>query len=69
MGSWDRMLLPLPFARVLCAFGEPIQVPRDADAAAVEALRRRLEETLHHLTEDLDRRLGIAEPGVRGRPA
>jgi len=67
LGSWDRMLLPLPFARVLCAFGEPILVPRDAADATVEMLRKRLEETLHRMTEELDRRLGLAEPGVGSR--
>lgn len=59
-GSWDRMLLPLPFARVLCAYGEPIVVPRDADDAVLEACRTRLEESLHRLTDDLDHRLGVA---------
>ncbi len=25
--SWDRSLVPLPFARVVCAFGEPLAAP------------------------------------------
>jgi len=28
-GSWDRTLLPLPFARVRVRYGEPIRVPPD----------------------------------------
>ncbi len=32
--SWDRFILPRPFSRAACFFGEPIPVPRDADAAA-----------------------------------
>ena len=59
LGSWDRMLLPLPFARVLCAYGEPIVVPRHGGEAELEACRVRLEQSLHRLTEDLDRRLGV----------
>lgn len=59
LGSWDRMLLPLPFARVLCAYGEPIVVPRHGGEAELEACRVRLERSLHRLTEDLDRRLGV----------
>jgi lysophospholipid acyltransferase (LPLAT)-like uncharacterized protein len=63
-GSWDRMVLPLPFARVLCAYGEPIHVPRDADAATQEALRVLLDASLNGLTAGLDRRLGLTAPEV-----
>ena len=28
LGGWDRMMLPLPGARVVCVVGEPIEVPR-----------------------------------------
>lgn len=58
-GSWDRMLLPLPFARVVCAYGDPIPVPHDADDAALEACRSRLERALTQLTAEADRRLGV----------
>lgn len=64
LGSWDRMLLPLPFARVLCAYGEPIVCPRDADVATQEALRVRLDTTLQRMTEELDRRLGLPPDGL-----
>src|SRR5262249_51160397 len=39
--SWDRTLLPRPFARVRIVFGEPFPVPEDASAAALESLRER----------------------------
>ena len=48
-GSWDRTALPLPFARVRIVFGESLEVPRDASADALEALRARLESELHRL--------------------
>lgn len=67
VGSWDRMLLPLPFARVICAYGEPLSVPRDADEATLEESRVRLEARLHQLTEALDRRLGVADSGEKPR--
>jgi lysophospholipid acyltransferase (LPLAT)-like uncharacterized protein len=38
-GSWDRAIVPLPFARMVFAFGPAMHVPPDADAATVEALR------------------------------
>lgn len=48
-GSWDRTLLPLPFARVRIVFGEPVQVPRDAEGEALETCRARLESELKRL--------------------
>lgn len=59
LGSWDRMLLPLPFARVLCAFGTPLYVPRRAGDEELEACRVQLEASLNRLTQDLDQRLGV----------
>jgi len=46
LGSWDRTQIPKPFTRVAMAIRQPIYVPRDADAAALEACRRELEAAL-----------------------
>lgn len=35
--SWDQTIVPLPFSRIAFAFAEPLFVPADADAAAIEA--------------------------------
>lgn len=59
MRSWDRYLIPLPFARALMMFGEPIYVPENADDATVEALRQRLETEMRRLQDESDRRLGM----------
>jgi lysophospholipid acyltransferase (LPLAT)-like uncharacterized protein len=48
-GSWDRTVLPLPFARVRLVYGEPIAVPADADEAREEELRRQLDRALSEL--------------------
>lgn len=53
-GSWDRMLLPLPFARVVCYFGESVAVERDADPEKREAARLELEAKLEQLTRAAD---------------
>lgn len=53
--SWDETILPLPFARVSCRYGEPIAVARDADEEAEEARRRDLDAALNQLTDELDR--------------
>lgn len=55
--SWDRTLLPMPFARVVCCFGDPIAVPRDADLEREERLRRELDEELIRLTDAAAARL------------
>jgi lysophospholipid acyltransferase (LPLAT)-like uncharacterized protein len=44
--SWDRMRLPLPFARLVLDYGEPLVVARDASEAEAEAARRELEARL-----------------------
>jgi lysophospholipid acyltransferase (LPLAT)-like uncharacterized protein len=41
--SWDRFEIPLPGARVLVLYGEPVIVPPRADRVEMEACRRRLE--------------------------
>ena len=41
--TWDAMLVPKPFSKVVVRYGDPFQVPGDADE---EAFRIRLEGTL-----------------------
>lgn len=57
LGSWDRLLAPAPFARLVYVIGAPIH-PR-ADETA-EDLRRRVEDALNAVTAEADRRAGRA---------
>ena len=52
-------LLPYPFGRGLFLYGDPLRVPRDADAAAQERARLELEIRLDTLTDAADRELGL----------
>lgn len=52
--GWDRFMVPRPFARIHIVYGEPIPVPRAADAATVESLTRQAEAALNHLTAVAD---------------
>ena len=56
--KWDRFVLPLPFARGVWLWGDPIEVPKTLDAAGLEAKRLELEAALNALTEEADRRMG-----------
>ena len=56
--SWDRSLVPLPFARVVCAYGEPIPPDEVADKKAGERVyAARVEERLSALHAEADARL------------
>ncbi|MEQ1719359.1 MAG: glycosyltransferase N-terminal domain-containing protein [Hyphomicrobium sp.] len=44
--TWSRMTVNLPYSKLAFAGGEPIFVPRDADAAALEGFRLQLETSL-----------------------
>lgn len=37
LNSWDRFMIPQPFARVTVAYGEPVRLPEDGRAAAAQA--------------------------------
>jgi len=58
--SWDRFVVTLPFSRGVFLWGEPITVPRDADAAAMEAVRIRTEAAMTALTARADAMFGQA---------
>ena len=58
--SWDRMLLPPPFARVVCRYGEPLPVGPRARGPEREGLRAALDAQLDAMTDALDGELGMA---------
>jgi lysophospholipid acyltransferase (LPLAT)-like uncharacterized protein len=49
--SWDRLIIPLPFARIVYVVGEPLRVPREVSEAEAEALRVELQQRLMAATE------------------
>jgi lysophospholipid acyltransferase (LPLAT)-like uncharacterized protein len=59
--SWDRFLLPVPFARGVFVYGAPIVVEARADRQAMERIRASLEATLETLTARAER-LASGEP-------
>ena len=52
--TWDRFLLPYPFAKGVFIWGEPIHVDANGDQAHFEERRTLLERRLNELTERAD---------------
>jgi lysophospholipid acyltransferase (LPLAT)-like uncharacterized protein len=55
LASWDRLLVPWPFARAAVVFGAAVRVARDADR---ETTRASLEAALREATATADRLVG-----------
>jgi lysophospholipid acyltransferase (LPLAT)-like uncharacterized protein len=54
LNSWDRMMIPKPFSRVLMRFGKLIEVPRDATDADLERYQQDLQDALDRTREFAD---------------
>ncbi len=61
LNSWDRTQIPKPFAKMAIVVGEPLEVHRNADDAAVEEFRRSLEARLSSLEPRARALLGTRE--------
>ena len=58
--SWDRYMVPLPFAKCLMNIGEPVHVPEDATDEEIETIRLELQAEICRLEEEAERMLGFA---------
>ncbi len=61
VGSWDRLMVPHPFARVFVGIAPPQPVPRELDDADLEAARLLQERLLVDLSRAVE--LAAATPG------
>ena len=59
--SWDRTVIPKRRAEIRILIGEPMQIPKDADAAQSESLRAELQRRLLEMHADLDARVGFRD--------
>jgi lysophospholipid acyltransferase (LPLAT)-like uncharacterized protein len=59
LGSWDRLIVPLPGSRIVYVAGAALRVAADADAEVIERTRAALETALGRAVAD-------AEAAVRG---
>ena len=64
LNSWDRLMIPMPFSRVLLRFGKLIPVPADASDEEVESYTGELQSALDRVCEFAEenvRRVGTSE--------
>ncbi len=52
--TWDRYLVPLPFAKCVMVFGDPMFVSKDASEEETEIVRVRLEAEIHRVQQQAD---------------
>jgi hypothetical protein len=66
LDNWDRTTINLPFGRGAIVGIEELHVPADADAAAMEQCRQKLESLLNEATERSYQLVGRAEGAKHG---
>lgn len=54
LNSWDRFMIPKPFAHLRIRYGPPRRVPRDASEERVKAIAADLEKELKRFTLELN---------------
>jgi lysophospholipid acyltransferase (LPLAT)-like uncharacterized protein len=52
--SWDRFMIPKPFARISYCYGEPVIVPHSAKLPEMDDYRKLLESRLDYITNRCD---------------
>ena len=58
MRSWDRLMIPKPFATIVCAYADPIPPPQENTIEAIEQTRFQVEQSLNRLHDSLEQELG-----------
>ncbi len=50
LGSWDKMVIPLPFSKIILSFSEPIELPKEG---TLEERSAKLDELLRGHDQDV----------------
>ena len=67
--SWDRHLIPYPFAKGLIIIGRPIYIPPEANDTEVETIRLLVQAEMHRLQNEAEQRLGFEVSALEHRQA
>ena len=65
--SWDRYMIPKPFARVAVCYGEPILIPKSTPKKGLDEYRSLLEYRLNESARWCDEQFGTERPWRRDR--
>ena len=60
--SWDQMRVPKPFAKLVCAYGEPKYPPGHLEGQAFDIYLSEINADLNKIEEDLAAGVGYALP-------
>jgi hypothetical protein len=66
LNTWDRLIIPKPFSRVLMRFGKLIPVPPDASDKDVERYQQDLQDSLDRVREFAE--ANVSQVGTPGFP-
>ena len=58
LNSWDRMMIPKPFSRVLMRFGKLIPVPRETSDEELERYQQELQDSLDRVRKFAEENVG-----------
>jgi lysophospholipid acyltransferase (LPLAT)-like uncharacterized protein len=58
LNTWDRLMIPKPFSRVLMRFGKMIPVPEDATDVELEHYQQQLQDSLDRVREFAEAHVG-----------
>lgn len=58
--SWDRLVLPLPFCRIIMRYGRPMDVQKNLNGEGIEQYRLLLEEKMNEMYEQVWQECGRA---------
>jgi len=56
--TWDRTMIPLPFATITAEMSGPVGIPAGSNADGIEDIRREMEARLHRLHRDAFNNIG-----------
>ena len=57
--SWDRHMIPLPFAKAVVMYGEPIRIPPGGSDEEREKYRKQVEDVMNELVGKADAFMGL----------
>jgi lysophospholipid acyltransferase (LPLAT)-like uncharacterized protein len=66
LNTWDRLIIPRPFSRVLVRFGKLIPVPSDASDENIERYEQQLQDSLDRVREFAEE--NVSKVGTREFP-